>query len=123
MRFASVIILSLLIQTGLFGRVVTNGLCCPVSSLEHCHDHDAGHGDSHDGCHDSDSPVGDDKCPSDCGEHHHHHGNCIHSMQFSISGEGHHRLAPPLAVSLGCDRQHLRAPDGPVMEMDKPPLI
>jgi hypothetical protein len=44
-------------------------------------------------------------------------------MQISLAGDGCCRLAAPHAVSLGCERQQLRAPDGPVMEKDKPPLI
>ncbi len=123
MRAVIVITLSLLIQMGLFGRVVSDVLICPVSSLEHCHDHDAGHEHSHHDCHDNDVSSGDENCPPDCGEHHHHHGNCVHSMQLSIFGDCEYRLAPPHAVSLKCDWHHLRAPDGPVMEMNKPPLI
>lgn len=125
MRFASVIILSLLIHLGLVGRVVGEGVCCPETH-DHSHTHD--HGDmgihhSHGDCTGDHEESDEGDCPPDCGDHHHHHGTCFHSMQLSLIGEGQCRLSPPHSVSLGCERQHLRAPDGPVMEMDKPPLI
>lgn len=119
MRAVIVIAISLLIQMGLFGRVMSDAPCCPDISLEHCHEHDHSHEhgpDTHDSSEDPD-------CPPDCGEHHHHHGGCIHSLQLSIPAETTCRLVTPHPVSLKCDRQHHRAPDGPVMEMDKPPLI
>ncbi|HSP41405.1 MAG TPA: hypothetical protein VLO11_00915 [Luteolibacter sp.] len=119
MRAVIVITLSLLIQMGLFGRVMSEGLCGQALSFGHCHEHDGSHEHSHDDTH-----HGDENCPPDCGEHHHHHHeNCVHGMQLSIFGDCEYRPAPPHAVSLKCDRHHLRAPDGPVMEMDKPPLI
>jgi len=124
MRFVSITILTLLIQSGLCSRLVASGVCCPNQSLEHAHGHDYRSTDHSDGdcTGDHDSP-GKPACPSDCGEHHHHHGSCIHGVQLSLAGDGHCRLTPPHAVSLACELQHSRAPDGPVMEMDKPPLI
>jgi hypothetical protein len=126
MRLASVIILTLFVQLGLFGRLAGNGVCCPTQSMEHSHAHDSlgvetGH--SHDDCTDDHHPADEGKCPPDCGEHHHHHGTCFHNMQMSLAGDGHCRLAPPYVVSLGCGWQHMQAPDGPVFELDKPPLI
>ena len=119
MRAACLILATMLIQLGLLGRLMADGPCCPDSSLEHFHDHDH----SHDHGQDCDGSSEDRKCPSDCGDHRHHHGNCIHSMQISVAGECQHRLAPPHVVSLACERHDMRAPGGPVMELDKPPLI
>lgn len=126
MRHASVIILSLLIHLGLFGRLAADGECCPQPALEHCHvdchDHGAP-GHSHDPCIADHHAPDRGNCPSDCGEHHHHHGTCIHSMQLSLTADSHCLLIPPRSLMMGCDRLHLRAPEGPVFEMDKPPLI
>lgn len=126
MRLASVIFVSLLIHLGLLGRVLGDGLCCPETPQELAHSHDCGNADahhSHGDCENDHDPSDEGKCPPDCGEHHHHHGACFHSMQLSLIAEGLCRLNPPHAVSLECEWHHLRAPDGPVMEMDKPPLI
>ena len=119
MRPTIVFALSLLIQMGLLGSVLCDGPCCPDISVEHCHEHDHAHEHGPDTHSSSEEP----NCPPDCGEHHHHHGGCIHSLQMSIPAETRCRLGTPHAVSLKCERKHHRAPDGPVMEMDKPPLI
>lgn len=74
---------------------------------------------SHD--HEEERPA---PCAPDCPEKHHHHGTCcIHGVQLSFIADHHFRLTPPRYLSLGCDVLDMRAPDGPVFEMDKPPLI
>jgi hypothetical protein len=126
MRHASVIILSLLIQMGLLGRLAAEGGCCPQATMEpsHVDPHDHGTpGHSHGDCADDHDAPDRKKCPSDCGEHHHHDGTCIHSMQLSLTADNPCRLIPPRFLTMGCDRLHLRAPESPVFEMDKPPLI
>ena len=115
--------LSLLIQIGLLGRVMSEGLHCPSSVLEHhCQDHgcDDSHGEPETGSDSDHSPKGKE-AHSDCAEH--HHGNCIHNLQLSIPGDVDQRLLLPRFVLLSAKRHHLRPPLGPVFEMDKPPLI
>jgi hypothetical protein len=110
MRFAFIAALSLLIQMGLFGRVMHQASCCPDAPPAHCHDHEHSHDSDHDPSSDSDKT-------------HHHHASCIHSIPLSFSSDCDHRSAPMYCVSIERILRHERAPDGPVMEMDKPPLI
>ena len=131
MRQAFMLLLGVLVQLGLCGRLTAGGGCCP--SLEpvgaHCHagDHDHGHSVA---CQDH-ACAGDrgghdaghrEECPPDCGEHH-HRCVCIHAFQMSCLDQDDFHLVPPCAVALSRDRQQVRVPEDPVMEMDKPPLI
>lgn len=127
MGFFNTIILTLLIQLGFFCRLAYEGECCPQAGMEHthleasCHHDDSDHPAPVCAAEVQTSDLGN--CPSDCTEHHHHHGTCIHSMQLSHIVDSHCRLAPPHSLMMGCDWLHMRVPDGPVFEMDKPPLI
>lgn len=120
MRTFFVILLTLAIQTGLFARLAPEGEFCPQSVIEDCHGEAGDH--SHDPCDRPHTCPDGDECPLG-GEDHHHHGSCVHSLQLTFGGEGTCELIPLMAVSLGRDTQHLRAPDGPVRDLDKPPLI
>jgi hypothetical protein len=128
MRSLWLILLTLLTQAGLLARLAPEGDCCPVSVLEHCHmePHDHGADGSHDRqqpCDDGRHCPGDEGCPPDGEHHHHHHGCLVHGMQWAPGGESGCRLAPPRVVSLAREWTQLRVPEGPVRDLDKPPLI
>jgi hypothetical protein len=112
--------LTIAIHAGLLARMAPEGEFCLRSIVEDCHL--AGGGAPDDGC-DGDHACPDgDECPAD-GQHHHHHGTCLHSVPLMFAGEGSPELGPLLVVSLGCEARHSRVPDGPVRDLDKPPLI
>ena len=115
-----VILLTMAIQTGLFARLAPEGEFCLQSGVEDCPRGASDH--SHDPCDHTHPCPDDDECPLD-GKHHHHHGSCVHSLQLTFGGEGSCKLTPPFAVSLGREAQQRHAPDGPVRDLDKPPLI
>ena len=128
MRLLSAILLTALILSGLSMRAVAKGICCPEphSHPSDCTPHDHGgcgdHDESPAHTHEDKLPSGGDSCPPDCGDHH-HHGNCIHVLPISLTAEHHVRLPDLHSVSLQADRHHQRVPEGPVRELDKPPLI
>ncbi|MFM7182438.1 MAG: hypothetical protein ACKO2G_13365 [Verrucomicrobiales bacterium] len=90
---------------------------------------------SADGCcqHEDASPAcGEDHshgCPedTDCpveGDHCHHHGTCaVHSILLLFPSEKSLTLLSPEGRDLAFEILDDRAEDGPVMELDKPPLI
>lgn len=125
MRHALLIALSLLIQIGLVGRVLSAGTCCPGPALEHHHDPVCAHTDATHIGKTLDPCSSSHDCPADCGDphHHHHHGKCIHAVPFTFCEEASSRLSPPLAVALQCKWQHQIPPEDPVIEQDEPPLI
>ena len=127
MHSTCAIILCLMVQLGLFSRLATERECCPQVTLEHSHVdfHDQHNVPNHNHSHftaDQDAPN-HENCPTDCSEHHHHDGTCIHSLQLSITTDNHCPLIPACSLAMGCGWSHMRVPDGPVFEMDKPPLI
>lgn len=125
MRHALFIALSLLIQIGLVGRVMSAGMCCPGPVLEHHHDLVCDHPSAiHLGTILDPCAAGHDH-PGDCGDphHHHHHGKCIHAVPLTFFEESSSRLAPLAAVAWQCSWHHQLPPEDPVLEQDEPPLI
>lgn len=120
MRALFVIFLSLLIQSGLFARLVPAAIGCAVAAMEDCH---PGCG-SHD-CKDHDCPPCPDgeKCPLDGQSHHHHHGLCAHLQPLASGCDAVSGLLPPAVTGIGRDETDSHPPQGPVFELDKPPLI
>ena len=69
----------------------------------------------------SDSHSSDDECPT--GPHHHHDGLCGHSSPMAVDFATGARLPLPDALLVGLQFSKLLTPEGPVFELDKPPLI
>ncbi|BCU79049.1 hypothetical protein [Luteolibacter sp. LG18] len=62
-------------------------------------------------------------CPPYHHDHEHHHGECCHApVWFSIDA-GAASLFPPMVLSASLRGANESAPDGPVLSLDKPPLI
>jgi hypothetical protein len=104
---------------GLSSRVLAIG-----HSHEHGHDHASEHGSP---CHGHEEPAHDEPatdCPSDCppGEHHHHHACCV-PLQLAVDPAAGYRLPVPESFLVGLLSLNLVPPDGPVFDLDKPPLI
>lgn len=121
MRALFVIMLTLLVQSGVFARLVPAGMCCTVAALEHCHCHEFGG----QGCPDHDHPrcPEGEKCPLDGQPHQHHHSMCGHTQPMTTACDSGCGLLPPFAVGLEREECDSRPPQGPVFELDKPPLI
>ncbi len=91
----------------------------------HCHDsgdeehsHNPCDSQEHSGCSESHGPG--EECPSG---HHHHHGACYHASPLIPMDSTGIRMPVPGSLLLGVNASHPRAPDEPVFELDKPPLI
>lgn len=106
----------------------------------HDHDHDHGHTEATDGCRSSDhdpAHCGADPVPADhsgevhsegdahsCPHHHHHHGGCVCAGSHLMDArDGAIRLAVPGATLLRVAWLEERAPEGPFLSGEKPPLI
>ena len=92
------------------------GDVCPAASV--CSDIDSD-------CHDSqqsDDEHGQD-CPDGPHEHHHHHGPCCGGNHFTVHDVDGFRLAIPAESRLEHASVGIIIPDGPLLSLDKPPLI
>jgi hypothetical protein len=120
MRTLFVILLTLTIQSGLFARLVPGTIGCPLVVMADCHGDDC---DDHDSPEHQCPPCQDGKkCPLD-GHPHHHHGPCVHLQPLTFFGEFASGTLPPHPVRLEREELQLCVPQGPVSDMDKPPLI
>jgi hypothetical protein len=103
------------IMVGLQGRVLGLDPCEVLESLHHpeCGGHShSDHGHPDDSSHDK-------QCPQE----HHHHVACSHSLPSSADFDGSCRLSPPSSFFQGVSHESEKAPDGPSLSEDKPPLI
>lgn len=116
---------SLDIVRGLFSWLlmfgVIAGLCGRVLSL----DHDHGHDHAADCCgHDHDSrDSGPDDSDGHPGSHDHHSHACCHPAPLAGEEIPCHRLPAPSPSLAGVSDWASSPPDGPVFDLDKPPLI
>jgi len=115
MRGVSILMLTLLIQMGLFGRVLAIIPCCSEVHIEDCDHHN--HDDSHDEHEDSSSETRPETGTG------HHHAKCVHNLLVPTFGVGDPRLTAPHADSISQPRHHTRPPDKPFLALAKPPLI
>jgi len=119
-RAALTLLFLLVIQAGLFARLAPEAAPCLSLVTEHCA-LDA-EPPSHDPCGDPDGCP--DGCPDgdNCPLGGHHHAGCAHHLPVAPADPIGSRLIPPSAVALGHEFENLRVPDGPVQDLDKPPL-
>lgn len=121
MRFLTAIFLAILLHLGVFtqkvrasddgGEHTTESCCVPDKG------HDVSSGGPARGC------PEDDACPVE-GDHCHHHGMCLsHGLTLIFGNEAVVDLLSPEARDLRFDIADFWAEDGPVMKLDKPPLI
>lgn len=97
-----------------------------VHAFDSCFDqmevHASGH-DHHHHEHDSDHPCDadhDQQCPMD---HHHSHGSCGHSMPMGVDASSTVKTCNMSFSLCLMSSEEEQAPDEPVAELDKPPLI
>jgi hypothetical protein len=121
LRLAVAIFLSLLLHLGVFVRMVRADDFEPVHSGDECcqHEHSSpacGEAPSR-GCpEDTDCPVEGDHC--------HHHGVCaVHGIMLLFPSEKAITLLCPEGRDFVFEILDDRPEDGPVMKLDKPPLI
>ncbi len=118
-------LLTWLMVLGVLAGLSSRGLAIGHSH-EHGHDHD--HGSEHGSpCHGHEEPDHDEPatdCPSNCppGDHHHHHA-CCGALPLAVDIAVGCRLPLPDSFLLGLQSLRLVPPDGPVFDLDKPPLI
>ena len=62
-------------------------------------------------------------CPPYHHDHEHHHGECCHAPAWVTIDTGGAKLFPPMALTAGLRGGNESPPDGPVMPLDKPPLV
>ncbi|MGC4016107.1 MAG: hypothetical protein QM755_16510 [Luteolibacter sp.] len=63
------------------------------------------------------------ECPPYHHDHEHHHSDCCHVPVWLSIDAGHASLFPPVALSTSLRGGDESPPDGPVMPLDKPPLV
>jgi len=74
-------------------------------------------------CESSAGTEHDDDCPPSPHDHDHHHGECCQTPLWFASLVGAPALFPPDALAVRSLPLNESAPDGPVLALDKPPLI
>lgn len=123
MAFAHVVrgLLTWLMMLGVFA-----GLSVRAVDFGHSHEHHhaSEHGASGHGHDDPAEPIDHDgECPKSCphGEHHHH--ACCLSQPWAVDGGAVCFLSDPDSLRLGLQLLRLVPPEGPVFDLDKPPLI
>jgi hypothetical protein len=123
LRLGTAIFLSLLLHLGVFARMVRaedHGHDA-VSAVEECCRH--GHASPACGEDHSHGCPEDTDCPVD-GDHCHHHGACaVHGIFLLSPSEKSITLLSPEGRDLAFEILDDRPEDGPVMKLDKPPLI
>lgn len=111
-------------------RLVAFDLC--QSSSSESAQEQAGHSHEHTCCaHDEPAaPVAPVELPCDSDdespcpvEHHHHHIGCTHVMPLVADLQGRISFSSSACSRMLLNFEHVRAPETPVYEMDKPPLI
>lgn len=114
MRVASIILFTMLIQTGMVARAFALIPCCPELPAKACDTH------SHGDWHDDDSE--DDGEPRSSKGIHHTHAKCLQNFML-IAGNSKLALIPPYSPSIRHLRHHQLPPDEPFLALEKPPLI
>lgn len=111
-------LLALGVFAGLHARVLASDPCETLArSHHHCHGEE---NDSHP-CHEEPGDSDHDKqCPA---EHHHHHGCVCPVMPLIPNSEPQVRLGCHSSRLGRCVEERQRIPEGPVLGMDKPPLV
>ncbi len=113
MRNLFIWLLALGIIAGLHARVLAEDPC-EIMAECHEHSHDAPcHGDPCDSDHDG-------KCPA---EHHHHQGCVCPVMPLIPNTDSQMQLGCASSTLSRRIEQRRRIPEGPVLGMDKPPLV
>jgi hypothetical protein len=135
MRLLCAMLVSLTVLSGLMMRVHAMATGCasmgcaylPSHGPHHTHGgpHDCDH-HSHASCAASDHQPGESPA-RDLGSHgdcdHHHHGTCVHGLPLCLHADGTIRVPILHTLLLRREILHQQVPDGPVCELDKPPLI
>lgn len=114
----ALLMFGLLVGTGMRASGAHFDLCPPSAHAEKCCD-----GEKAKPADCADCTDHGPECPPNPHHHEHHHGSCCLPPVWMPSQMDAPSLFPPSWQDMGAARTGSYPPDGPVLSLDKPPLI